>query len=60
MLYEVITRHARYENLSGGQKQRLALACALVNRPDLLFLASDQASFMLGASILVDGGKTLM
>jgi len=31
-------RDARYETLSGGQKQRLALACALVNRPDLLFL----------------------
>ena len=31
-------RDARYENLSGGQKQRLALACALVNQPDLLFL----------------------
>jgi len=31
-------RLARYENLSGGQKQRLALACALVNQPDLLFL----------------------
>jgi ABC-2 type transport system ATP-binding protein len=31
-------RDARYETLSGGQKQRLALACALVNRPELLFL----------------------
>ncbi len=28
----------RYENLSGGQRQRLALGCALVNRPQLLFL----------------------
>jgi ABC-2 type transport system ATP-binding protein len=31
-------RHARFETLSGGQKQRLAIACALVNRPELLFL----------------------
>jgi ABC-2 type transport system ATP-binding protein len=31
-------KEARYETLSGGQKQRLALACALVNRPALLFL----------------------
>jgi ABC-2 type transport system ATP-binding protein len=31
-------RDARIGNLSGGQKQRLALACALVGNPDLIFL----------------------
>ena len=31
-------RKARYHKLSGGQKQRLSLACALINKPDFVFL----------------------
>jgi ABC-2 type transport system ATP-binding protein len=31
-------RNSRFAKLSGGQKQRLAVACALVGQPDVLFL----------------------
>ena len=38
MLGLVDKTHARLGKLSGGQRQRVALACALVNHPELLFL----------------------
>lgn len=31
-------KHTPYKRLSGGQQQRLSLACALIGRPELVFL----------------------
>ncbi len=60
--------HARYETLSGGQKQRLAVACALVGDPKLLFLdepttgLDPQSRRMLWEVVLAfkEGGGTVL
>ncbi|HEY4355790.1 MAG TPA: ABC transporter ATP-binding protein, partial [Acidobacteriaceae bacterium] len=61
-------KNARVGILSGGQKQRLALGCALVGDPDLLFLdepttgLDPQARHQLWALVerLKQGGRTIV
>ena len=57
----------RHDRLTGTDERKAAVAAKMplkrVGRPEeiaqtIMFLASDKASFITGASYLVDGGKT--